>query len=129
MHEDGIGKHQSQKAWDIGESVWCRNCNLVSLDVFAGHLRKREITLAIICIILACILQAPHNLHNLIHIVKPKNTPRIPSFLVVGVHWMVWVFSGHREPYFLSFHVKFDIFNFSLKLHSMTNNGSLLSGQ
>jgi hypothetical protein len=60
VHEDGIGKHQSQKAWDIGESVWCRNCNLVSLSVFAGHLRKREITLAIISIVLYLLVSYKH---------------------------------------------------------------------
>jgi hypothetical protein len=37
--------------------------------------------------------------------------------------------SGHCETYFFSFHLKIDIFNLSLKLHSMTNNGSILSRQ
>jgi hypothetical protein len=76
--------------------------------------------------ILACILQAPHNLQ--IHIVKPKNTEPIHSFLV-RVQGMVWVLSGHHETDFPSSHLKIDIFNFSFKLHSMTNNNFILSGQ
>jgi hypothetical protein len=42
---------------------------------------------------------------------------------------MVWVLSGHHASYFLSFHLKIDIFDFSLKFQSMINNGSVLSGQ
>jgi hypothetical protein len=38
---------------------------------------------------------------------------------------MVWVLSGNRETYFRSFHLKINISNFSLKLHSMTNNASI----
>jgi hypothetical protein len=87
-----------------------------SVNVFASHLRKREKTLAtynnMYSFILVCILKAPHNLHNLIHIVKCKSTTPIHSFLV-REQWMVWALSGHCDTYFLSFHVKIDIFNFS----------------
>jgi hypothetical protein len=133
-HGHTLGWYQSQKAWKIGRSVQCGNCNPLSVLMYLqATLKKERKPLQHIIMYLtstACkYLPSTSQLTYLMCVfVKPNNTAPIHSFLV-RVQWMVSVLSGHHETYFISFHLKFDIFNFSLKLHSMTNNGSILSRQ
>jgi len=124
---------QSQKASNIGWSVECGNCNAFSVVLyFQATLKKERKPLQgiTICIVLCLLVSYNHLTSSIfdVYFSQRQNLAPTHSFLV-RVQPMVWVLSGNREISFLSFHLKIDIFNFSLKLHSMTNNGSVLSGQ